>query len=85
MTRVAIQIEPQYGFTFDDVLQIARLAERCGYHALWTSDHLLWDEHATRRYCLEAWTLLAALTPLTTTLRLAAALLEPDSGRAGQH
>lgn len=70
MTRVGLQIEPQYGFAFDEVVQLARRAEQFGYHALWTSDHLLWDDRATHRPCLEAWTLLTALAPLTTTLRL---------------
>ena len=68
--RFAIQIEPQYGFTFDDVTQVVSLAEQYGYHALWTSDHLLWDTRSRRRSGLEAWTLLTALAPLTTHLRL---------------
>ncbi len=70
MTRVAIQIEPQFGFTFQDVVTLAQLAERTGYHALWASDHLLWDDASAQRNCFEAWTLLTALAPLTTTLRL---------------
>jgi F420-dependent oxidoreductase-like protein len=70
MLRFAIQIEPQFGFTFDEVLQIAHAAEQTGCHALWTSDHLFWDADSTQRPCLEAWTLLTALAPLTTTLRL---------------
>ena len=70
MLRVGIHIEPQYGFAFDDVVQIAQSAEQAGYHALWSSDHLLWDAHSTRRNCFEAWTLLSALAPCTTTLRL---------------
>jgi F420-dependent oxidoreductase-like protein len=70
MTRVAIQIEPAFGFTFEEVVQVARMAEQAGYHALWTSDHLFLDARATHRPCLEAWTLLTALAPLTTTLRL---------------
>src|SRR5918999_1986540 len=70
MTRVAIQIEPAFGFTFEEVVQVARMAEQAGYHALWTSDHLFLDAQATQRPCLEAWTLLTALAPLTTTLRL---------------
>ena len=70
MIRFGIQIEPQFGFTFDDIVQIARTAEQTGCHALWSSDHLLWDEHAAPRNCLETWTLLTALAPLTTTLRL---------------
>src|SRR5688572_10149914 len=70
MLRVGIQIEPQYGFAFDEVAQIARAAEQAGYHALWSSDHLLWDPDSTQRQCFDAWTLLSALVPLTTTLRL---------------
>ncbi|MCZ6874713.1 MAG: TIGR03560 family F420-dependent LLM class oxidoreductase [bacterium] len=70
MIRFGIQIEPQFGFTFDDVVDIARTAEQTGCHALWSSDHLLWDEHSEQRNCIEAWTLLTALAPLTTTLRL---------------
>ena len=70
MMRFAIQIEPQFGFTFADVMQIARTAEQTGCHALWTSDHLFWDTHSTQRHCLESWTLLTALAPLTSTLRL---------------
>jgi F420-dependent oxidoreductase-like protein len=70
MIRFAIQIEPRFGFTFDNVVQIARTAEQTGCHALWTSDHLFWDTHATQRHCLDSWTLLTALAPLTSTLRL---------------
>jgi F420-dependent oxidoreductase-like protein len=70
MIRVAIQIEPAFGFSFEAVAQIAQMAEQMGYHALWTSDHLCLDAQATHRPCLEAWTLLTALAPLTTTLRL---------------
>lgn len=70
MIRFAMQIEPQYGFAFDKVVQLAQMAEQAGYHALWTSDHLLWDTLSPYRNCFEAWTLLTALAPLTTTLRL---------------
>jgi F420-dependent oxidoreductase-like protein len=68
--RFGIQIEPQFGFGFDDVVQIAHTAEQTGCHALWSSDHLLWDEYSEQRNCFEAWTLLTALAPLTTSLRL---------------
>lgn len=70
MTRFAVQIEPQFGFAFDDVVRVAQLAERTGCHALWSSDHLLWDADSTQRHCFETWTLLTALAAHTTTLRL---------------
>lgn len=70
MTRAAIHIEAQFGFSFADIAAIAQLAERLGYHALWSSDHLLWDTTSPQRNCLETWTTLTALTPMTSTLRL---------------
>ena len=68
--RFGIQIEPQFGFTYDDVRQIALDAEGLGAHALWVSDHLFLNKDSAQTNCLEAWTLLAALARDTKTLRL---------------
>ena len=61
MTRFGIQIEPQFGFTFSDVVDLAKEAERLGFTALWASDHLLWDAKSERRNCLDVWALMPAL------------------------
>ncbi len=68
--RFGIQIEPQFGFSYGEVAQIAKEAERLGFYGLWVSDHLFWDARSEQRNCLEAWTLLTALAPVTTRLRL---------------
>src|SRR5579859_4038816 len=68
--RFGIQIEPQFGFSFDEVNAIAQDAERLGADALWVSDHLFLNATSASTDCLEAWTLLAALTQVTTRLRL---------------
>lgn len=65
-----IQIEPQFGFSFADVVAIARDAEAAGLHAVWLSDHLFLNAEATNTNCLEVWTLLAALSQVTTRIRL---------------
>ncbi len=65
-----IQIEPQFGYAFEDVRDIARDTEELGLHALWVSDHLFLNTDAVATNCLEAWTLLAALTQTTRALRL---------------
>lgn len=70
MPRFAVQIEPQWGFTYEEVAAVAAAAERSGWDALWLSDHILWDTDSTDRNCFEAWTLLAALATATSTLRL---------------
>lgn len=67
---LAVQLEPQWGFSYADVAAIAATAEAQSFDALWVSDHLLWDDDAVDRNCYEAWSLLAALAPVTDTLRL---------------
>ncbi len=67
---LGVQIEPQFGFKFEDVLGIALDAERVGFNHLWVSDHLFLDENATKTDCLEAWTLLAALAVRTERIRI---------------
>jgi len=68
--RFGIQIEPQFGFSFEEVRDIARDAEALGATGLWVSDHLFLNDSSEQKNCLEAWTLLAALTQVTTRLRL---------------
>lgn len=68
--RLGVQIEPQFGYAYEDVLAIARDAERLGVEALFVSDHLFLGPDAARTNCLEAWSLLAALARETSTLRL---------------
>lgn len=70
MTRFGIQIEPQFGFNFPELMDLAKEAERLNYTAFWASDHLLWDAKSEQRNCLDAWTLITALAPVTTKLRL---------------
>ena len=67
---LGVQIEPQFGFKFEDVLAIALDAERAGFNRLWVSDHLFLDPNAVKTDCLEAWTLLAALAVRTERIRI---------------
>jgi F420-dependent oxidoreductase-like protein len=67
---LGIQIEPQFGFSFDDVLAIAHQGEAAGFTRLWVSDHLFLGPDAVKTDCLEAWTLLAALAVRTDRIRI---------------
>jgi F420-dependent oxidoreductase-like protein len=67
---LGVQIEPQFGFKFEDVLAIALDAERAGFSRLWVSDHLFLDPNALNTDCLEAWTVLAALAVRTERIRI---------------
>jgi F420-dependent oxidoreductase-like protein len=67
---LGVQIEPQFGFSYADVVGIAREAETVGFRALWVSDHLFLGADAVATDCLEAWTLLAALAVDTQKIRI---------------
>jgi F420-dependent oxidoreductase-like protein len=67
---LGVQIEPQFGFSYADVVGIAREAETAGFRALWVSDHLFLGADAVATDCLEAWTLLAALAVDTRKIRI---------------
>jgi alkanesulfonate monooxygenase SsuD/methylene tetrahydromethanopterin reductase-like flavin-dependent oxidoreductase (luciferase family) len=67
-----IQVEPQLGFGYDDIVAIGRAGESAGFTRLWLSDHLFLGPDAVRTDCLEAWTALAALARDLGTIRIGA-------------
>jgi F420-dependent oxidoreductase-like protein len=69
---LGVQIEPQFGFKFEEILAIANEARAAGFTRLWVSDHLFNDADAVATDCLEAWTLLAALAAKTDGIRIGA-------------
>ena len=69
---LGIQIEPQFGFSYADLVAIGRAGEAGGFSRLWLSDHLFLGPDAVKTDCLEAWTALAALARDLTRIRLGA-------------
>ena len=67
-----VQIEPQYGFTYQHIREVALEAERLGFESIWVSDHFFMTEDALDINCLECWTVLASLARDTSRLRLGA-------------
>ena len=65
-----VQIEPQFGYTYQHIKDVAQAAEKHGFESLWTSDHFLIRPDAVDVNCLECWTTLSALAAETKTLRL---------------
>src|SRR3989304_4048908 len=63
-------IEPQFGFTYEAVRELTLDAEALGFSHLWVSDHFFLRLEDPNTDCLEAWTLLAALSQVTTRIRL---------------
>lgn len=60
---------PQVAFSYDDILERARLCEELGFSSLWLFDHLYGPE-LPETPSFEGWTLATALLAETTRLRV---------------
>ena len=70
MAQIGIQIEPQFGFTYGDIRDLALLSESAGFNSLWCSDHFFLDANSEERNSWDCWTALAGLAVETRTLRI---------------
>ncbi len=68
--KFGIQIEPQFGFKYDTIKEIALQGEELGFTSLWSSDHFFYGSNPEVTDCLEAWTLISALAVDTSKIRL---------------
>jgi F420-dependent oxidoreductase-like protein len=68
--RVCLMVEGQEGVSWDEWVALARASEAHGLDGLFRSDHYLSVAGAFGRGSLDAWTTLAALATLTSSLRL---------------
>ena len=72
MIDYGVQIEPQFGYTWEMIMETAQAAEAAGFESLWASDHFLIRPEAVDVNCLEAWTVLTAVATATKRLRVGA-------------
>ncbi len=68
--RVCLMLEGQEGVTWEEWVAAALAAERLGFEAIFTSDHYLSVQGGRDRGSSDAWTNLAGLAAVTTTIRL---------------
>jgi F420-dependent oxidoreductase-like protein len=68
--RLCVMIEGQEGVSWDDWLALARACEQYRYEALFRSDHYGPVVATEEAGSLDAWTTLAGLAAVTSTLRL---------------
>jgi len=70
LMRLCVMVEGQEGVTWEDWLGLARACEEYGYEALFRSDHYGPVVGQEERGSLDAWTTLAGLAAVTSTVRL---------------
>src|SRR5205823_6446825 len=60
--KLGVIVSPGAGWSYAQICDLARGAEKSGFGSFWVSDHFFGGPGGTPdRNCLEAWTLLAAL------------------------
>ncbi len=67
---LGVQIEPQFGFSYEAIRDIAVAANTAAFTRLWVSDHLFLNQDAVTKDCLDAWTVLAGLARDTEGIRI---------------
>ena len=70
MAQIGLQVEPQFGFTYGEIRELALLCESAGFNSLWCSDHFFLDAQSEERNSWDCWTALTGLAVETKTLRI---------------
>ncbi|MFX1579621.1 MAG: TIGR03560 family F420-dependent LLM class oxidoreductase [Promethearchaeota archaeon] len=68
--KIGIQIEPQMGYTYEEIVTLAKAAEDANFYSFTVSDHFFGNPESVEKQAHDAWTLLALLTPQTERIRL---------------
>ena len=56
-----VQIEPQFGFEYEDISNIGKISLENGFKTLWFSDHFMLDAEATDKVLLDPWLVMTAI------------------------
>ncbi len=70
MAQFGLQIEPAFGFTYEQVADLAHNCSGNGFSSIWSSDHFMQDPTNPDQNCLDCWTLLTALAVEVKDIRL---------------
>jgi F420-dependent oxidoreductase-like protein len=68
--KTSIHIEPQLGYTYNDIVTLAKAAEDSGFYRFTVSDHFFGPPEGHEMPSHDAWTTLALLVPQTKRIRL---------------
>jgi len=79
--KLALMVEGQEGVTWDDWCALADACEESGIETLFRSDHYISQGDELHNVAHDAWTVIAALSARTTTLRFGT-LVSPATFRA---
>ncbi|UJG44055.1 MAG: LLM class flavin-dependent oxidoreductase [Candidatus Heimdallarchaeum endolithica] len=75
MSYYGVQIEPQFGYSFDQIKEIVQNAEKLGFTHAWFSDHFMLNADATNLESQECIIAMMAAASYTTKLRIGSLVL----------
>ncbi len=70
-----VQIEPQFGYTLEQIKDIVQAAEAHRFSHAWFSDHFMLDANSTDRVCIETIMAITAAASWTSKLRIGSLVL----------
>jgi alkanesulfonate monooxygenase SsuD/methylene tetrahydromethanopterin reductase-like flavin-dependent oxidoreductase (luciferase family) len=70
MKSYGVQIEPQFGFTFEEIKNIVQYAEEIGWTHAWFSDHFMLTAESIKQNSFECIMAMTAATSYTQKLRI---------------
>jgi F420-dependent oxidoreductase-like protein len=70
VSEFGLQIEPAFGFSYDDVAGLAHMLRPNGFNSMWSSDHFMSDPNDPDTNCLECWSLLTAISVEVKDIRI---------------
>ncbi len=68
--KICIHIEPHVGYSYEDIVVLAKASEDADFYRFSVSDHFFGYPKGTENPCYEAWTTIALLTPQTERIIL---------------
>jgi F420-dependent oxidoreductase-like protein len=68
--EISVNIQPQLGYSYSDIVTLAKAAEDSGLYSFTVSDHFFGPAEGHEMPSHEAWTTLALLVPQTRRIRL---------------
>ncbi len=75
MIDLGLQIEPQFGYDYAEIIAISQKAAETGIHNIWFSDHFFLDKESVDKVSYDIWTVMTAVAVQLKQIRVGSLVL----------